>query len=64
MLYIGDITSKGDNTVIVVNAPANKNNKALDVVVGDAWLVVEGQFLSLCTVNSGFERVIAFCSHL
>ena len=43
VLYIGDLTAKGDNKVIVVNAAANKNNKALDVVVGDAWLVVEGQ---------------------
>ena len=43
VLYIGDLTAKGDNKVIMVNAAANKNNKALDVVVGDAWLVVEGQ---------------------
>jgi len=41
VLYIGDLTTKGDKTVIMVNAAANKNNKALDVVVGDAWLVVE-----------------------
>lgn len=42
VLYIGDMTKGGDDTVIVVTAAANKNNKALDVVVGDAWLIVEG----------------------
>lgn len=42
VLYIGDMTKSGDDTVIMVTAAANKNNKALDVVVGDAWLIVEG----------------------
>ena len=32
---------------ITVNVAANKNNKALDVLIGDAWLDIEGQLISI-----------------
>ena len=30
---------------ITVRVAANKNNKALDVMIGDAWLDIEGQYI-------------------
>ena len=50
VLVLGGMMKNGQP--ITVRVAANKNNKALDVMIGDAWLDIEGQLISIASLGT------------